>query len=83
MTRMDMATLLKHLANLLVGVSVVKWVAADLKAEIRHDAGSVRDRANAAAHNSPYGALGMAAAAGALAGFMLGQRRRARNIPRS
>jgi ElaB/YqjD/DUF883 family membrane-anchored ribosome-binding protein len=72
---MDMATVLKQSANLFMAVSVVKWVAADLNAEIRHDTGSLRERANRLVQRSPYRAAGVAAAAGALAGIALAHRR--------
>jgi ElaB/YqjD/DUF883 family membrane-anchored ribosome-binding protein len=72
---MNMATLLKAGANFLVGVSLVKWLAADLKAEIRNDTVSLRERANELVQKSPYRAAGLAAAAGALAGMLLAQRR--------
>jgi ElaB/YqjD/DUF883 family membrane-anchored ribosome-binding protein len=72
---MDMATVLKNSANFLMAVSVVKWLAADLNAEIRHDTGSLRERANRMVRKSPYRAAGLAAAAGALAGVALAHRR--------
>jgi ElaB/YqjD/DUF883 family membrane-anchored ribosome-binding protein len=78
---MDMASLLKKAANFLVGVSVLKWVAADLKAEIRHDSQIVGNRANTLIHRSPYRAAGVAAAAGALTGIVLARRRASRTIP--
>lgn len=78
---MDMATFLKNTANVLVGVSVVKLLTADLKAEIRHDSASLREKANWLVHKSPYRAAGLAAAAGALTGFVLVQRRTHRTIP--
>jgi hypothetical protein len=59
---MDIATFLKSTANVVVGVSVVKLLTADLKAEIQ---------------KSPYRAAGLAAAAGALTGIALAQRRTA------
>jgi ElaB/YqjD/DUF883 family membrane-anchored ribosome-binding protein len=78
---MDMATFLRNAANVLVGVSVVKLVTADLKAEIRHDSASLREKANWLVQKSPYRAAGLAAAAGALAGLLLVQRRAHRIIP--
>jgi ElaB/YqjD/DUF883 family membrane-anchored ribosome-binding protein len=72
---MDMAMFLKQSANLFMAVSVVKWVVADLNAEIRHDTGSLRERANRLVQKSPYHAAGLAAAAGALAGIALAHRR--------
>ena len=72
---MDMATVLKNSANLLMAASVVKWLAADLNAEIRHDTESLRESANRLVQKSPYRAAGLAAAAGALAGVALAHRR--------
>ena len=78
---MDMATFLKNTANVVVGVSVVKLLTADLKAEIRHDSASLRERANWLVQKSPYRAAGLVAAAAALTGFVLVQRRAHRIIP--
>jgi len=72
---MDMATFLKNSANVLMAASVVKWLAADLNAEIRHDTRSLRERANRLVQSSPYRAAGLAAMAGALAGIALTHRR--------
>lgn len=72
---MDMASFLKRTANLLVGVSVLKLLAADLKAEIRQDAAGLREKANLLVENSPYRAAGLAAAVGALTGIALARRR--------
>jgi ElaB/YqjD/DUF883 family membrane-anchored ribosome-binding protein len=72
---MNMATFLKGSANFLVGVSLLKWLAADLKAEIRNDTASLRERAHELVQHSPYRAAGLAAAAGALAGMALAHRR--------
>jgi ElaB/YqjD/DUF883 family membrane-anchored ribosome-binding protein len=72
---MDMASVLKKTANLLAGLRVLQWLAADLKAEIRHDAASLRDGANLFVQKSPYRAVGAAAAAGALTGILLARRR--------
>jgi ElaB/YqjD/DUF883 family membrane-anchored ribosome-binding protein len=72
---MDMATFLKKSANFLMAVTVVKWVVADLNAEIRHDTESLRERADRLIQRSPYRAAGFAAAAGALAGIALAHRR--------
>jgi ElaB/YqjD/DUF883 family membrane-anchored ribosome-binding protein len=80
---MDMATLLKNSANVLMAASVVKWLAADLSAEIRHDTGSLRERANRLVQKSPYRAAGLAAAAGALAGIALAHRRPSAPPPRT
>jgi hypothetical protein len=73
--RMDMATFLKSAANVLVGVGLVKLLTADLKAEIRHDSASLRDKAKGLVQKSPYHAAGLAAVAAALTGFVLLQRR--------
>jgi ElaB/YqjD/DUF883 family membrane-anchored ribosome-binding protein len=78
---MDMASFLKRTANVFVGVSALKWLAADLKTEIRHDTVSLRERANLLIQKSPYRAAGMAAAAGALTGIVLSRRRASRTIP--
>jgi ElaB/YqjD/DUF883 family membrane-anchored ribosome-binding protein len=78
---MDMATLLKTTANFVVGLGVVKLLSADLKAEIRHDSASFRAAANRLVQNSPYRAASLAAAAGALTGIVLAQRRTHRTIP--
>lgn len=73
---MDMAELLKRSANVLVGISLLKLVAGDLRAEVRHDAAEVGARSKAALERSPYRAAGAAAALGVMAGWMIGQRRR-------
>ena len=80
---MDMATLLRNSANVLMAASVVKWLAVDLNAEIRHDTGSLRERANRLVQESPYRAAGLAAAAGALAGLALAHRRTGTVPPRT
>jgi ElaB/YqjD/DUF883 family membrane-anchored ribosome-binding protein len=73
---MDLASFLKKSANFFIGVSVLKWIAADLKAEIRHDGASLREKADVLIQKSPYRAAGLAAAAGALTGIVLTRRRR-------
>jgi ElaB/YqjD/DUF883 family membrane-anchored ribosome-binding protein len=78
---MDMASLLKRAANFMVAVSILKWVAGDLKLEIRQDAQGLRDRANSLLQKSPYGAAAAAAAAGALTGLALAHRRTHKTIP--
>jgi ElaB/YqjD/DUF883 family membrane-anchored ribosome-binding protein len=80
---MDMATFLKNTANLFMAVSVVKWLAADLNAEIRHDTESLRERANRLVQKSPYRAAGLAVAVGALAGVALTHRRLGAPPPRT
>jgi len=72
---MNMATFLKSTANVLMGVSLVKLLAGDLGAEIRHDAAVVGERTRALVQRSRYRAIGSAAALGLLAGIFLGQRR--------
>ena len=72
---MDMATLLKNSANVLVGVSLFKLLSADLKAEIRQDGASLREKANRLVQKSPYRAAGLAAAMAALTGIVLASRR--------
>lgn len=71
---MDMAELLKRSANVLVGVSMLKLIADDLRVEIRHDAVEVGARSKAALERSPYRAAGAAAALGLMAGWMIGHR---------
>jgi hypothetical protein len=78
---MDMATFLKTTANLLVGLSVVKLLSADLGAEIRRDSASLRERVTGLVRKSPYRAAGLAAAAGAVTGMALAHRRPPRTIP--
>lgn len=78
---MDMATFLKRAANVLVGVSLIKLIGADMKAEIRHDSAGLRLKADRMVHKSPYRAAGLAAATGALTGLMLARRRSHRTIP--
>jgi hypothetical protein len=78
---MDLASFLKGTANFFMGVSVLKWLAADLKAEIRHDTASLREKTNVLVQKSPYRAAGVAAAAGALTGIVLARRRTPRTIP--
>ncbi|MEO7207539.1 MAG: hypothetical protein ABI145_12310 [Steroidobacteraceae bacterium] len=70
-----MATLLKKTANFVVGVSIIKLLTADLKAEILHDGANLRYKTNELVRKSPYRAAGIAAAAGALTGIALTQRR--------
>ena len=67
---MNMATFLKSAANLLMGVSLAKALAADLGREFRP-----------LIRRSPYRAAGSAAALGLAAGILLGQRRHPRINP--
>jgi ElaB/YqjD/DUF883 family membrane-anchored ribosome-binding protein len=76
-----MTTLLKNTANVLLGISLVKLLSADLKAEIRHDGASLRDKVDGLIRESPYRAAGLAAATGALTGIMLARWRPHRTIP--
>jgi ElaB/YqjD/DUF883 family membrane-anchored ribosome-binding protein len=78
---MDMATFLKRTANLVVGLSMVKLLGADLGAEIRHDTANLREKASRLVRQSPYRAAGLAAAAGAVTGMALAHRRAPRTIP--
>jgi ElaB/YqjD/DUF883 family membrane-anchored ribosome-binding protein len=78
---MDMARLLKNTANCVVGVSVVRMLAGDLAAELRHDTAVLRATANSQVRNFPYRAAGMAAGLGALTGMVLAHRRSPRTIP--
>ena len=80
---MDLATLLKAAANLMVGFSLVKFLSADLGAEIGHDTASLREKANRLVQKSPYRAAGLAAAAGAVTGMALAHRRPGRLPPRT
>jgi ElaB/YqjD/DUF883 family membrane-anchored ribosome-binding protein len=73
---MDMAALLKGAANCLAAASVMKWIAVDLEAEIRRDGSRLRQKADRMVKDSPYRAVGLAAAAGALTGIVLTRRRR-------
>lgn len=78
---MDLATLLKNTANVLVGMSLLKLLSADLKAEICQDGASLRDQANRLVQKSPYRAAGLAAAIAALTGIVLASRHVHRTIP--
>jgi ElaB/YqjD/DUF883 family membrane-anchored ribosome-binding protein len=78
---MDMATFLKNTANVLVAVSIVKLLGTDLRAEIRHDGLSLRNKADGLVRKSPYRAAGLAAAAATLTGILLERRHRHRTIP--
>ncbi len=78
---MDMAAFLKNAANILAGAYLVKSLCADLKAEIRHDSASLRDRTSRLVYKSPYRAACLAAASAALTGFLLARRRQPRTNP--
>jgi ElaB/YqjD/DUF883 family membrane-anchored ribosome-binding protein len=75
---MNVAKLLKHSANLMMGIAMLKLVAEDLGAEIRHDAALVGARSDALVRRSPYSSAGAAAAMGIVAGMALGLRQRHR-----
>jgi ElaB/YqjD/DUF883 family membrane-anchored ribosome-binding protein len=77
---MDIATILKSTANCLMVLGAVKLLGTDLKAEIRSDARSLREKVNCLVQDSPYSAAGLAAAAGALTGFALRAKRNPRTI---
>lgn len=72
---MDMATVLRRAANLLMGLTMVRLVARDLGAELRHDAAVVGGKTSDLVRRSPYRAAGSAAALGLLAGIWLSQHR--------
>jgi ElaB/YqjD/DUF883 family membrane-anchored ribosome-binding protein len=74
---MNTATLLKRTANVVVGMTLVKVVAADLGSEMRRDLSELRSQTDAVVHRSPYGAAGTAAAMGILAGLLLAKRQTA------
>jgi ElaB/YqjD/DUF883 family membrane-anchored ribosome-binding protein len=78
---MDMARLLKNTANVFVGVSVVRLLAGDLAAELRHDTAALRAKADSQVRNFPYRAAAIAAGLAALTGMALAQRRSPRTIP--
>jgi ElaB/YqjD/DUF883 family membrane-anchored ribosome-binding protein len=78
---MNMATLLRSTANVLMGLNLVKLLAGDVGAEIRHDATVVGERTQALIQRSRYRAIGSAAALGLLAGMFLGRRRQRPHIP--
>lgn len=78
---MNMATFLRHTANVFVAVTVVKLLTADLKEEIRNDSASLREKASRLVQKSPYRVAGLTAAAAALTGFVLVRGRAHRTIP--
>jgi ElaB/YqjD/DUF883 family membrane-anchored ribosome-binding protein len=71
---MDMARFLKRSANLLVGITLIKLIGEDLRAEIRQDAQAARVRTAALVRRSPYRAAGTAAALGVFAGMWMSHR---------
>jgi len=71
---LNTANLLRHAANVFVGATLVKAIAADLGAEMRRDLSGLRSQTDAVVHRSPYGAAGTAAAMGIVAGMLLAKR---------
>jgi ElaB/YqjD/DUF883 family membrane-anchored ribosome-binding protein len=71
----NMATLLRNAANVLMGLNLVKLLAGDVGAEIRHDAAVVGEKTQALVERSSYRAIGSAAAIGLLAGIFFAHRR--------
>jgi ElaB/YqjD/DUF883 family membrane-anchored ribosome-binding protein len=65
---------LKHAANFVVGLTLVKAVMTDLGAEMRRDLSGLKSHTEALVHRSPYGAAGTAAAMGVVAGMLLAKR---------
>jgi hypothetical protein len=75
---MSVATFLKYSANVLMGAALIRWVAADMAAEVRRDVGSLQNRTQSAVRRSPYRIAGAATAMGVVAGVLLAQHRRGR-----
>jgi ElaB/YqjD/DUF883 family membrane-anchored ribosome-binding protein len=73
-TMLDMSTVLKFSANAGAAVCLAHWVAGDITAEIRRDAGALAERTRDLARRSPYGAVGAATAIGVLTGMLLAKR---------
>jgi ElaB/YqjD/DUF883 family membrane-anchored ribosome-binding protein len=71
---LDMSTVLKFSANTVAAACLARWVAGDITAEIRRDAGTLAGRTRDLARRSPYGAVGAATAIGVLAGMLLAKR---------
>jgi ElaB/YqjD/DUF883 family membrane-anchored ribosome-binding protein len=70
-----MATFLRSAANILMGLNLVKLLAGDVGAELRHDVAVAGEKTQALVQRSSYRAIGSAAALGLLAGIVLGHRR--------
>jgi ElaB/YqjD/DUF883 family membrane-anchored ribosome-binding protein len=68
---MDMAKLLKTVANTLVAAHIAKLVARDMVVEVRGDAKAIRSRAVTAAERRPYRAAGAAVTFGLALGLLL------------
>ena len=73
---MSVATFLKYLANVVMGAALIKWVAADVAAEVRRDVESLQGRTQSAVRRSPYRIAGAVTAMGVVAGLLLAQHRR-------
>jgi ElaB/YqjD/DUF883 family membrane-anchored ribosome-binding protein len=67
-------TVLKHAANFIVGLTLVKAVMADLGAELQRDLSGLGSQTRTLVRRSPYGAAGTAAAMGVVAGILLAKR---------
>jgi ElaB/YqjD/DUF883 family membrane-anchored ribosome-binding protein len=86
---MDTARFLKHSANLLIGLRLMRAVAGDLRNELRQDSHKARQSAEMLVRRAPYGAAGAAALLGLLTGVLIGNRhgvrtsRSPRTIPTS
>jgi hypothetical protein len=72
---MNLATVLRCTANVLMGLNLVKLLAGDVGGEIRHDAAALGERTQALIQRFRYPVIGSAAALGLLAGILLSQRR--------
>jgi ElaB/YqjD/DUF883 family membrane-anchored ribosome-binding protein len=73
---MSVATFLKYSANVVMGAALIKWVAADMAAEVRRDVESLQGRTQSAVRRSPYRIAGAVTAMGVVAGMLLAQHRR-------
>jgi ElaB/YqjD/DUF883 family membrane-anchored ribosome-binding protein len=68
---MNMAKLLKMVANTLIAAHIAKLVARDIAVEVRGDAAAIRSRAANAVEHRPYRAAGAAATFGLALGLFL------------
>jgi hypothetical protein len=75
---MSMARFLKYSANVAMAAGLVKWVAGDIAAEMRHDVGNLPGRTRHLVRSSPYGVAGAATAIGVIAGILLAKRQHRR-----
>jgi ElaB/YqjD/DUF883 family membrane-anchored ribosome-binding protein len=73
---MSVATFLKYSANVVMGAALIKWVAADMAAEVRRDVENLQGRTQSAVRRSPYRIAGAVTAMGVVAGILLAQHRR-------